>query len=273
MTRPVDTDGIQDFITANKAVWDASAPLHGQGERWDRLVAAAGQPGFSVLDDCLTATLIDLGIEGRSAVQVGCNNARELLSLAALGARPALGIDQSSAFLEQGSRLAEAAGVSVRLLEADIYDLPADVGRYDLVLITIGVLSWMPDLSRFFDVVRGLMNPESILVVYETHPVLEMFDPHGADPFTPASSYFRKSPIPVDDLITYDGSEHVSTQTGYWFVHTLGEIVSACLASGMRLQRLEEHAHHNREVDYDVYENQLAQMPLCYTLIATCETP
>lgn len=269
MTRPVKLDDIQSLTSANKAIWDASAPLHGRGGGWDRLLAAARQPGFSVLDDHLTATLTDVGIEGRSAVQVGCNNARELISLAALGARPTLGIDQSSAFLEQGARLAEAAGVSVRLLEADVYDLPDDVGCFDLVLITIGVLNWMPDLTRFFEVVRGLMNPQAVLVVYETHPVLEMFDPHGSDPFTPVSSYFESSPMPVDDLITYDGSEHGSTQTGYWFVHTLGEIVTACVESGMRLERLEEHAHHNREVDYDLYEHRAAQMPLSYTLIAS----
>lgn len=44
--------------------------------------------------------------------------------------------------------------------------------------------------------------------------------------------------------------------------------MTACVQSGMQLQRLEEHPHHNREVDYDIYENQSAQMPLSYTLVA-----
>lgn len=38
--------------------------------------------------------------------------------------------------------------------------------------------------------------------------------------------------------------------------------------SGLRLQRLQEHPHLNREVEYAIYENQTAQMPLCYTLVA-----
>jgi hypothetical protein len=67
---------------------------------------------------------------------------------------------------------------------------------------------------------------------------------------------------------TYDGSEGGDGEAGYWFVHTLGEIVTACISNGFQLQRLEEHPHSNREEDYAIYENQSAQLPLCYTLVA-----
>ena len=268
MSSFANRDAIRIFTQGNKAAWDASAPLHGQGSGWEELLRTAGQPGFSVLDDCLTATLTALGVAGRSAVQIGCNNARELLSLASLGACPALGIDQSAAFLAQAARLAAATGLNPRLVEADVYDLPEDLGHYDLVLITIGVLNWMPDLERFFHIVRDLMNPDALLVIYETHPILEMFDPHGATPLVPELSYFDKAPVKIEDLITYDGSKGGEGETGYWFVHTLGEIVTGCAQNGMQLQRLEEHPHHNREVDYDIYESQSAQLPLSYTLVA-----
>jgi SAM-dependent methyltransferase len=264
----MNDDHISTFTQANKAAWEASAHLHGQGKEWDDLLLAAGKPGFSVLDDCLAATLTDLGIADCSAVQVGCNNARELLSLAAFGARPALGIDQSAAFLAQGAQLAAAAGLSPRLLEANIYELPDSLGRHDIVLITIGVLNWMPDLQRFFQAVRGLMRPGAHLVVYETHPVLEMFNPDSATPFVPEVSYFDKTPMRIEGAITYDGSDGGDGETGYWFVHTLGEIVTACVQTGFRLQHLTEHPHLNREIDYAIYENQAAQIPLCYTLVA-----
>lgn len=257
-----------NYTNANKAAWDASAHLHEQGTAWDELVLAAARPGFNVLDDCLTDTLKNLGVTGRTAVQVGCNNARELLSLASLGAMPLLGIDQSSRFLAQGALLAAKAGLKPRLLEANIYDLPADVGQYDLVLITIGVLNWMPDLPGFFQVVRGLLHKGGHLVIYETHPILEVFNPHGSNPFEPETSYFEKSPIKVEEAITYDGSDGGEGETGYWFVHTLGDIVTACAKQGFDIQRLEEHPHLNREEDYAIYDNQTAQLPLCYTLVA-----
>ena len=262
------TDLIHTFTKANKAAWDASAHLHGRGKEWDDLLLAASQPGFNVLDDCLTSTLTELGVAGRSAVQVGCNNARELLSLAALGAKPSLGLDQSVAFLAQGAQLAAATGLHPRLVEANVYELPDSLGRHDLVLITIGVLNWMPDLQRFFQVVRGLMQSGALLVIYETHPVLEMFNPDSAHPFVPVISYFDKTPVRIEGAITYDGSDGGPGESGYWFVHTLGEIVTACVQNGLRLQRLQEHPHLNREVDYAIYENQTAQIPLCYTLVA-----
>ncbi len=261
-------DLISTFTQANKAAWEASAHLHGQGKEWDDLLIAASKPGFNVLDDCLATTLTNLGMAGRSAVQVGCNNARELLSLAAFGAQPALGIDQSVSFLAQGAQLAAATGLNPRLLEANVYELPDSLGRHDLVLITIGVLNWMPDLQRFFQAVRGLMRPGAHLVIYETHPILEMFNPDSANPFLPEVSYFDKTPVRIERAITYDGSDGGAGETGYWFVYTLGETVTACVQNGLKLQRLTEHPHLNREVEYALYENQTAQIPMCYTLVA-----
>lgn len=258
----------QLITAANRQAWEVSAPLHGQGEEWECLLAQAGRPSFSVLDACLTRTLTELDIRDLSCAQVGCNNARELLSLAALGGQPALGIDQSPAFLAQGQQLAAAAGLAPRLVAADIYALPEGLGQHDLVLITIGVLGWMPDLPAFFAAVHGLLAPGGHLVIYETHPFLEVFEPHADQPLVPHYSYFRREPLVLNDLIAYDGQDHGQGASSYWHIHTLGAIVSACLQAGLLLQRLEEHPHSNREVDYDLYQNQAAQLPMSFTLVA-----
>jgi SAM-dependent methyltransferase len=265
----MDSRKISEFTAANKLTWEASAHLHGEGENWETLVSDATKPNFSTLDECITRTLKDLNITGRSAVQVGCNNGRELLSLAAFGALPSLGIDQSPAFLAQGAYLAQISGHSPRFLEADIYNLPDDVGRYDLVFITIGVLGWMPDLSRFFEIVESLMNPNAKLVIYETHPFLEMFEPDSAKPFEPHYNYFDNSGSPHEGAITYDGTEGGEAPAGYWFSHTLGAVVTACVAAGLTIEMLSEHAHSNREAEFDIYQGHKAQMPLSFTLIAT----
>ncbi len=249
---------IKDVTSANKAAWDASAPLHGVGPAWDKLLASASQPGFSTLDTCLTETLQGIGIAGRRAAQVGCNNARELLSLAAFGAEPALGIDQSAGFLAQGEQLARAARQHPRLLEADIYDLPDGLGQYNLVLITIGVLNWMPDLPRFFQIVAQLMAPEAALVIYETYPYLEVFDPDSERLHEPAFSYFDRRPQEVVGAITYDGPDGGGENASFWFIHP----------PGLRLEKLVEPPHSNREVDYDIYEGRPAQLPMSFTLIA-----
>ncbi|WP_319772696.1 class I SAM-dependent methyltransferase [Breoghania sp.] len=262
------TKKISDYTAANRAVWEVSAPLHEQGAQWDALLAQAGEPGFSVLDSHLTETIRALNLTGGTAFQVGCNNARELLSLRALGLVPKLGIDQSAAFLSQGARLASACGADVKLVEADIYDLPSGLGTFDMGLITIGVLNWMPDLPAFFRIVAGLLADGGRLVIYETHPILEVFDPASATPYEPAYSYFDGSPQEIEEIITYDGQDHGKGETGYWFVHTMGAIVTACAKAGLQICELTEYPHSNREPQYDLYQGRAAQIPMCYSLIA-----
>ena len=261
---------VTNFYTeANRAAWDASAPLHGSGASWQTLLEAAAKPDFSVLDDCLTQTLIELDVHGKSAVQVGCNNGRELLSLKSLGALPALGIDQSREFLGQAEQLARIADSNCQFLCANIYELPEDTAKhFALGLITIGVLGWMPDLPEFFARVAGLLAVDAPLVIYETHPFLEMFDPNAAQAFTPATSYFTKEPFVSEAAITYDGTNGGITPSSYWFVHTMGEILTACTRAGLILERLTEHPHSNREVEYDQYERHEPQLPLSFTLVA-----
>jgi hypothetical protein len=77
---------------------------------------------------------------------------------------------------------------------------------FDVALITIGVLNWMPDLPRFFQAVASLLRSSGQLVIYETHPMLEMFYPQTDDPFKPDTSYFRTAPFIETGAITYDGS-------------------------------------------------------------------
>ena len=262
----LDLNAITD---ANRAAWNASAPLHGTGPEWEALLAAAAQPGFSTFDPHISAVLRGLTLQGKSAVQIGCNNGRELLSLSAFGARPRLGIDQSAGFIAQGKRLATAANSDCAFLCANIYDLPPDTPRsHDLGLITIGVLNWMPDLPRFFAIVAGLLAPGGQLVIYETHPVLDMFDPDDPAPHLPCRSYFQTEPQVFDDLITYDGQDAGKGATSYWFAHPMGAIVTGIAQAGLRIEGLTEYPHSNREPDYDKYQNRAAQLPLCYSLIA-----
>ncbi len=262
-------DKTENYTDAKRTAWNASAAAFEQTDFWQDMVAQLRTPGFSAFDDTMSATLREIGVEGRRAVQIACNNGRELLSLPTFGAVPGLGIDISDDFLTQARKLAEIAGLDCEFLRADIYDLPTDVPRgFDLGLITIGVVNWMPDISGFFRAVASLLAQDAVLVIYETHPVLEMFDPESDDPYTPDESYFRKEPHVEEETIAYLGAESTKGPPLYWFVHTMGDIINACIAAGLTIERLTEHAHSNREELYDKYEGQDAQLPMCFTLVA-----
>jgi SAM-dependent methyltransferase len=259
-----------DITAKNRAAWDASATHHGQGAYWDELVTGFADPTYSRFDETLADALRTAGVAGAKAVQIGCNNRREVLSLCALGAASCWGIDQSQAFLAQAEKLKAISGHNATFLEADIYALPENTPRdFDLALITIGVLNWMPDLPRFFAAVASLLRPGGCLVIYETHPMLEMFYPEADDPFKPDTSYFRTAPFIETGAITYDGSTPEDVSESYWFVHTLSAIVQTSLDAKLALTTLREFPHSIREVDYDIYEDQEAQIPMSFLMCAT----
>jgi SAM-dependent methyltransferase len=218
--------------------------------------------------------LQDVGVAGKDVVQLCCNNGRESLSLFGLGARAVVGVDQSSAFLQQAQELAVRSPHSPEFIETDIHHLPERLhARFDIALVTIGVLGWMPDVALFMRQVATTLKPGGTLVMYETHPFLEVFDPLAANPLLPASSYFQREPFVLQESIVYEGLGAVEGPTSYWFVHTLGCVVSAAIAAGLQIGHLQEYPHSNREELYDQYEDQAAQLPLCFTLTATKRLP
>lgn len=260
-----------DRITAcNRDAWDASAEHHLRAERWQALLQGFATPGFSTFDDTLTQLVKSLPVAGKSVVQIGCNNGREILSALAMGASAGLGIDQSAEFLKQAAILRRQAGRDCEFLCANVYQLPDKLHQqFDIGLITIGVLNWMPDLDRFFAAVASLLKPTGQLLIYETHPLLEMFDPNAADPFSPSLSYFEKEPWQSSRAIVYDGASAQPAPVSYWFVHTVADIINASIRSGLSIAQFSEYPHSNRELAYDIYQNRRAQLPLCYSLLAT----
>ncbi|MBV4459098.1 class I SAM-dependent methyltransferase [Pseudomonas sp. COR58] len=259
----------QDAVDSNRQAWNDSARHHRDTPEWQALLASVAQTDFSCLDDTLRALLEQVGVEGKDVVQLGCNNGRESLSLFALGARRVTGVDQSAAFLEQARVLNARSPFDAQFIEADIHRLPAELdGRFDVALITIGVLNWMPDIGVFLRHVARVLRPGGHLVIYETHPFLEMLDPEAEDPFRVATSYFRQEPFVQEEPIVYAGKVEQKTAPSYWFVHTLGAIFSGAIGAGLTIAHFKEYPHSNREELYDRYEGQTAQVPMCFTLVA-----
>ena len=266
----MDMPSAQEAIASNKNAWDESARLHKDTAIWTALLASVAKPDFSCLDPTITALLQDVGVVGKDAVQLGCNNGRESLSLYGLGARSVVGIDQSRAFLEQACELAAVSPHSPEFVETDIHHLPERLhARFDIALVTIGVLGWMPDVALFMQHVASVLKPGGTLVMYETHPFLEVFDPRAANPLLPASSYFQREPFVLQESIVYEGQGEQAGPTSYWYVHTLGSVVGAAIAAQLQIGHLQEYPHSNREELYDQYQHQTAQLPLCFTLTAT----
>lgn len=256
-----------DYTAANSRAWDQAAPVHGR-HRLAKWLSDFAQPGYSCLDPIATAMLRDIGLADRLVVQPCCNNGRELISIANLGAARCLGFDISAAFLDQARQLAHAAQAPCEFVQSDVYAIPHRFyGSADLVYISVGSLGWMPDLPAFLDVVRRLLRAGGWLAVYEMHPILGLFDTDADDPPPLRHSYFRTDPFcETDGLDYWEGTTYTSDPT-YWFQHTLSDIIGGVLNAGFRVRSFREYDH-DISNSFASLERLAARPPLCFTLTA-----
>jgi SAM-dependent methyltransferase len=236
----------REYTEANRIAWNEAAPRHAAHNN-EALFAAVRNPSYVSFEGEILDTLQALGVAGRHVIQLGCNNARETLSLRNLGAARCVGVDASAEFLAHGRELLRiaGAGAEVELLEADIYELPSACrGAFDLVLVTIGVIGWMPELDAFFEVVAGLLKPGGQLVMEEMHPVLLMYEEDtGGGPSAPRHSYFGGQVWEESSGLDYYGREIYDSAPNYSFMHRLDQILMAGINAGLRLRRFTELDH------------------------------
>lgn len=258
----------RDYVEANRQSWDEAAPIHAKLKLAD-LLASFARPGYSCLDEIETPILERIGVTGKSVAQLCCNNGREILSVINMGAARGVGFDLSEAFLDQGRQMAAAGNIRCEFVAGSVYDIPAAYdGQFDLVTVTIGALGWLPDIHGFFAVVARLLKPGGQIFVYETHPVLVMFEPgEEKNPLDIRYSYFMTEPWRDDSGLDYYGGTRRPSKPNYWFHHKLSDIIGGCLGHRLALESFVEY-----DVDISGVHKALSQQanrpPMSYTLIA-----
>lgn len=260
------SDQDADYVKQNLQAWEEAAPIHARHNQ-ARLLQAVAEPGFSALDDIQIQRLKANGVKGADIAQICCNNGQELLSTRALGAARLLGIDGTAGFVAQARELAAASGIEAEFVATDIYELSdAYKGAFDIALITIGVLSWMPDLPRFFDIAAGLLKPGGVLLIHEQHPVIEMMEPGGKDdPVVFELSYFDKTPYVDASGLDYYGGETYDATPNASFLHKMSDVIMAGIGAGMTVQYFEELPDHISNTWYNVEASGVG-LPMSYVL-------
>jgi len=256
------------FSAANRKAWNQAAGYHRGHAQYQKLLENFAQPGYSGLDDVETEILLDIGIKNKNVIQLCCNNGREILSVKNLGAGRCVGVDQSEAFLEQANEIAAIGDIDCEFIHADVYELPESLySQFEIVYLTIGVMGWMPDLDRFLNIINGLLKPEGVLFIYEHHPILNMFeDSDESIPPKIKSSYFREDPWVDTTPLDYWGGIEYKSEPQYWIDYKLSDVIMACIRAGLVIDDFAEYPHDVGT--YVHFENQPAQLPLSYSLVA-----
>ncbi|KRQ22592.1 MULTISPECIES: bifunctional 2-polyprenyl-6-hydroxyphenol methylase/3-demethylubiquinol 3-O-methyltransferase UbiG [Mycobacteroides] len=270
------------WLGANRANWNERAAIHAARDGSGYQVQDFVDNG-ALLSDVVSFDLPVLGdIAGKNAVHLQCHIGTDTISLARLGA-VATGLDFSQDAIREARTLAAETGDVVTFVEADVHDaakvLPCN--SFDLVYTGIGALCWLPRVDAWSEVVSALLAPGGALVIREGHPILWSIDDSVGAELCLRYPYFEHDePLEWDDGQTYVPTDKViQASTTYEWNHSLGEIVTALIASGLRLDLLIEHD----SVPWEALPGHMAPrpggewalsersgvMPLTYTIKAT----
>lgn len=269
--QPQETDPSK-ITAANRTAWNATMPHHRQGCSID-YQAEFAKAGYSTLDGTITPILQKLSLDGKHVAQLGCNNGRETLSMINLGASSAVGFDISDEAIKDANELREISGLNCRFVRTDVYDIGDEfTAQFDLIYISIGVLSWLPDLKRFFEVVARLLKADGQLVMYEQHPIMYLFPCEGEkeldpkNPLNPVHSYFRTEPWVETEGIDYVGGTTYESPPTYCYTQKLSDIINGVISGGIELKALHEYPHDISDIWG--YLEKGKRLPLCYVLVA-----
>lgn len=228
-----------DAADVNRARWDELAGVHGQDDYYDVDGFLTGHLALTARERVEVAAAIG-DVAGVDLLHVQCHFGLGTLSWARLGAR-VTGLDFSAVAVERARRLAKAAGIAGRFLQADAQQPPDELtAGFDLVFASYGVLCWIADVRAWMRAAATALRPGGKLVLIDGHPLTQMVD--SVDPVAFGFPYQGGAPQRFRSASFYASSAvGLRTRETVEYPHGLGEIVTAAVTAGLRIDALTEY--------------------------------
>jgi SAM-dependent methyltransferase len=267
-----------EAIRDNNALWDEWTRIHETSAFYD--LAGFKRGGIRLRP----YELDEIGpVDGLELLHLQCHFGIDTLSWARLGAR-VTGVDFSLAGVELARSVAAEIGIDgARFVHSDLYDLPTVLdGTFDLVYTSRGVLGWLPDVRRWAEVIAHFVRPGGRFYITEIHPVAQVFEDDDIEPGElrlryPYWQHVKPLSFPVIGSYAEPTAE-VGVHTEHGWNHGLGEIVTALVDAGLRIDSLREFPFVDWPVEflveapdgtYRLPAGTPGELPLFFSILAT----
>lgn len=261
---------MENYIEINKNTWNAKTDVHVVSEFYNN---ASFLKGNCTLNSIELNLLGDL--KNKKILHLQCHFGQDSLSLARLGAQ-VTGVDFSEKAIEKAQEMNLQLGLSSQFICCNIYDLPKHLNEtFDIVFTSYGTIGWLPNLSKWAEIVAAFLKPNGKFIMAEFHPVVWMFD----NDFNEVTyNYFKDKPIIEDESGTYaDKNANIESKTITWN-HATSEVLNALLSKGLQLNQFNEFDYSpyncfNETEEFEAgkfrikhFENKI---PMVFSILAT----
>lgn len=222
--------------SVNQKLWDELAPLHAASRYYDVDAFVAGSSTLGAVE------LEEVGdVSGKRLVHLMCHFGMDTVSWARRGAH-VTGVDFSAEAIRIARDLADQVHTPAEFVCADVLqaaDVLADT--FDIVFLSRGVLMWIEDIDAWAEVCARLLRPGGVFYLLDNHP-LALAATETDNGLTVHGSYFHSAEPAV---VVKDGSYAVTDpgmrhQESREWNHSLGEVVTALVRAGIRIDFLHE---------------------------------
>ncbi|MHC4994635.1 MAG: class I SAM-dependent methyltransferase [Planctomycetota bacterium] len=285
MPTEFNTDDHAESFHLNRLVWDESVPVHANSAMYQEHFDALRNGGHSLEPHTVEALDHLAPFAGKSVIQLQCHLGHEALSFAQLGAE-VVGLDFSQPAVDFANGLAAELDLNARFVCANVYDTLDHIDQtFDLVVITIGAVCWLPDLAPWAHIIAKLLKPGGTLYMNEAHPFGDTLDDLSPDDkkkpeLVVRYPYFHEGPLEFEEDGSYADPdakfEHTKTHD---FCQPLSTVINSLIGAGLTLQRLDESPRcvwprfkMMTEItpnEFELPEPLKNTLPMTYTLIAT----
>ena len=182
-------------------------------------------------------------VTGLRLLHLQCHFGLDTLAWARAGAH-VTGLDFSPTAIDAARDIARRAGLSDRaeFVCSDVYDATSALEHttFDIVYVSLGALCWLPSVDLWAAQVGALVAPGGRFYIHDVHPLGWAL---ADDTLALGHSYFEESePYVEDSAETYtDASRPLTATRSYEWNHGIGEIVTALIHHGLRLEWIVEH--------------------------------
>ena len=259
----------------NQSLWESWARVNVKSDFYD---IEGFKRGDDQLDEVVANGVGD--VQGKSLLHLQCHFGLDTLSFARRGAT-VVGVDFSHEAIDFPRKLAADINLDARFIESNIYALSEHLDQqFDVVFTSHGVLGWLPDIKPWAETIFRHLKPGGAFFIAEIHPFAWMFDETRTDKTLAIElPYFHKEePLVLVEKGSYADPQADIEHKGYYWDHTVSDIIGSLLQVGLTLESFEEHPFLEWQHFPWMEENEngswilpadVAQIPLSFSLRAT----